>query len=253
MRDFYERFYAAAAQSHAHACFCEHALGRNLCQHGFADMVQLDALIAAIDPAPGDHWLDLGCGNGMIAEYISDTTGAHVTGLDYIATAIVQAQARTAAKADRLTFVAGDINDLVLSPTTFDAIIAIDSIYFSNDYGATIRCLVQALRPGGHLAFFYAHGILPGDSIADFPMETLAPDRTPLAQALKANGLTFTVQDFTDEEYRLAQRRIQILTALAAEFEAEGLMFIYENRMGEAEGISQAIEGELHRRYLYCT
>lgn len=72
MRAFYERFYAATAQSRAHALFCERAFGRNLCQHGFADMAQRDALIAAIQPGPAHHLLDLGCGNGMIAEYISD-------------------------------------------------------------------------------------------------------------------------------------------------------------------------------------
>ncbi len=32
----------------------------------------------------GDRVLDLGCGNGMIAEYISDRAAAHVMGLDYI-------------------------------------------------------------------------------------------------------------------------------------------------------------------------
>ena len=112
MRDFYERFYAVVNQSQAHARFCERAFGRNLCQHGFADMAQLDALIAALQPTSQHHLLDLGCGNGMIAEYISDVTDAHVTGLDYIPTAIAQAQARTAAKADRLTFQVGDINAL---------------------------------------------------------------------------------------------------------------------------------------------
>ena len=67
-------------------------------------------LLAHVGKLPGGGIVDLGCGNGMIAEYISDVTDAHVTGLDYIPTAIAQAQARTAAKADRLTFPVGDIN-----------------------------------------------------------------------------------------------------------------------------------------------
>ena len=29
-----------------------------------------------------DRVLELGCGNGLITEYISDTAGAHITGLD---------------------------------------------------------------------------------------------------------------------------------------------------------------------------
>ena len=73
MRDFYEKFYQAVQHSAAHSLFCERSFGRDLCQHGFADMAQIDALIAATGLAPGDHALDLGCGNGMIAEYISDS------------------------------------------------------------------------------------------------------------------------------------------------------------------------------------
>ena len=253
MRDFYEHYYAAVNHSHSHARFCERAFGRNLGQHGFADIAQLDALIAAANLGPGQHALDLGCGNGMIAEYISDQSSAQVTGLDYIPAAIRQAQVRTAPKAERLSFLVGDINALDLPSAAFDAILLIDTIYFSNDYRTTIRQLVDALRPGGRLVFFYAYGWAPGMSIEDFPRETLAPDQTPLALALQANQLAFTTQDFTAEDYRLAQLRKRVLTELKAALADDGLQFIYENRMGEANGISRAVELGLHRRYLYRT
>jgi hypothetical protein len=42
-----------------------------------------------------------------------------------------------------------------------------------------------------------------------------------------------------------------VLAELRPQFEAEGAMFIYDNRMGDAEGISQAILENLHARYLY--
>lgn len=38
---------------------------------------------------------------------------------------------------------------------------------------------------------------------------------------------------------------------LEPQFEAEGTPFIYENRMGDTEGVRRAIEEGLHRRYLY--
>lgn len=253
MRDFYEHYYTAVNHSHSHARFCKRAFGRNLGQHGFADIAQLDALIAAANLGPGQHALDLGCGNGMIAEYISDQSSAQVTGLDYIPAAIRQAQVRTAPKAERLSFLVGDINALDLPSAAFDAILLIDTIYFSNDYRTTIRQLVDALRPGGRLVFFYAYGWAPGMSIEDFPRETLAPDQTPLALALQANQLAFTTQDFTAEDYRLAQLRKRVLTELKAALADDGLQFIYENRMGEANGISRAVELGLHRRYLYRT
>ena len=187
----------------------------------------------------------------MIAEYISDRTGAHVTGLDYIPAAIRHAQARTAAKSDRLAFMVGDINALDLEDGAYDVIISIDTMYFSNDYAATIGQLLAALRPGGRMAILFSHGREPWVPVEEFPAETLPPDKTPLAVALQANGLIFETWDFTDDEYRLALLRKQVLAELKPQFEAEEIMFIYENRMGDADGVSQAVEMGLQRRYLY--
>lgn len=251
MREFYDAFYERAAQSAVHAIFCTRCFGRNLCQHGFADMVQLDALLHLVNLRPGHRALDLGCGNGLMAEYMADCTGAHVTGLDYIPTAIQQAQERTAAKRAQLDFIVGDINALALPSHAFDVISAIDTLYFSQDCTATIGQLCQALRPGGQLALFFAHGWLPWLAVEAFDPATLAPDQTPLGRALQAHGLAFTVQDFTVADYQLAQLRTQVLAELKPQFEAENLMFLYENRFGDANGICRAVELQLHRRYLY--
>jgi SAM-dependent methyltransferase len=251
MRDFYENFYAAIEESQAHAAFCERVFGRNLGQHGFADMEQLDKLIEVTQPGPNSHLLDLGCGDGRIAEYISDRTGAHVTGIDYIPAAIEHAQRRTALKAERLRFLVGDINALDLPSGAFDVILSIDTIYFSDDYAHTLRHWIERLRPHGQLAIFYAHGREPWVPVEDFPAQTLPPDCTPLAQALAANHLAYQTWEFTAADYRLALRRLEVLTELRPQFEAEGITFIYENRMGDARGVSQAIEMKLQRRYLY--
>ncbi len=251
MRDFYESFYAVADKSQAHHVFCERVFGQDLCQHGFMDQAQLALLQEVIQAGPHHRLLDLGCGNGMIAEYLSDRTGAHVTGLDYIAHAITQATNRTAEKAHRLSFLVGDINDLTLPAQAFDVVISVDSLYFSADYAATIRELKQALRDKGQMALFFSHGREPWIAKETFPQETLLPDKTPLAQALIANGLTFRTWDLTRQDYELAQRRKALLAELKPQFAAEGNLFIYENRLGDAEGISQAIEDGLHARYLY--
>ena len=130
-------------------------------------------------------------------------------------------------------------------------IISIDSLYFSSDYTLTIGQLANALRSGGRMAIFFSHGREPWVPLEEFPAESLAPDKTPLALALQANRLSFTTQEFTAEDQRLARLRKQVLTEMKPQFEAEGLMFVYENRMGDADGISDAIERGLHRRYLY--
>jgi len=251
MYDFYEAFYKVVEHSAAHADFCRRVFGRNLCQHGFADMEQVDALIAALNLQPGDQVLELGCGNGMVAEYIADQTGVHITGIDYSPQGIEQAQRRTADKRDQLTFAVGDLNALELPAATYDAIISIDSIYFSTDYTRTICEWRAALRPGGKLALLYAYGREPWVAKEAFPAENLAPERTPLAAALTANGLRFTSQNFTAQDHTLAVRRQAVLDELRPQFEAEDLLFIWENRCGDAHGVRQAVEEGLHARYLY--
>ena len=251
MWDFYDNFYRATAASAAHSEFCRRVFGLDLCQHGFADVAQLDALIAATAMGPSQRVLDLGCGTGLIAEYLSDRSDAHVTGLDYVPDAIRQACERTQGKADRLDFIVGDINALALPPAAFDVIVSIDTIYFSNDYAATIAALAQALRPGGRLALLYSHGREPWVPIEEFDTATLPAAHTPLAMALTANGFRFTYMDFTTDDLRLAIRRQEVLADLHDRFEAEGNLFIYENRLGDATGIRQACEDGLQRRYLY--
>ena len=251
MKDFYNAFYSATEHSQAHHAFCERVFGKDLCQHGFTNLEQLELLIQVTRLSSAQRALDLGCGNGMIAEYLSDCTGAHITGLDYIPQAISQAQQRTATKSERLAFIVGDINQLELPSSVFDVILSIDSMYFSKDYTATLRELKAALRPSGQMAIFFSHGREPWVPKDEFPKETLPPDKTPLADALKANDLTFQTWDLTLQEYELAQRRKEVLAELKPQFEIEGTLFIYENRMGDADGISQAIEKGLHARYLY--
>ncbi len=84
MKDFYTKFFSSIGHSPAHHAFCERAYGRDLGQHGFADMQQLDLLREAAGLGPACQALDLGCGNGLIAEYLSDASGARITGLDFI-------------------------------------------------------------------------------------------------------------------------------------------------------------------------
>lgn len=239
------------ATSQANALFCERVYGRNLCQHGFASMVQIDAMLEVLNLGPGQRALDLGCGLGMISEYIADQTGAHVTGLDYIPLAIQQAQERTVVKSDRLAFIAEDLNSLSFPENSFDAVIAIDTLYFCEDLAATVGKLSAALRPGGQMAVFYSHGPDPHQPKESFPAETLLPDRTPMAQAFQANSLPFRTWDYTDDDYRMIQLRKQVLPDLRARFEAEDCLFIYQNRLDEANGIGGFTEEGLYARYLY--
>ena len=224
--------------------------GRNLCQHGFADLAHLDHLIQVSGISAGSRVLDLGCGNGMIAEYIADQTGAHVTGIDFIERAIHDAQARTAAKRDRLEFRVMDMSRLDFPPASFDVVIAIDTLYFTDIY-ETLRPVIPMLRPGGRLVAFFDQSCGPDKPLESYPRELILPDGTELAQALQRLGLSVSyVGLHRADAGALAPPQAGLLD-LKAQFEAEGNRFLYDSHLGEANGIERAYVNGAGRRYLY--
>ena len=129
MEAFYTNYYQAVATSLTNAYYCERLYGINLCQHGFAEVGHIDHLLLEAGVTAGTRVLDLGCGNGFIAEYINLRTHAHVTGIDNAPEAIHQAQVRTAGK--DLIFRVMDMAQLDFPPASFDVVIAIDTLYFT--------------------------------------------------------------------------------------------------------------------------
>jgi cyclopropane fatty-acyl-phospholipid synthase-like methyltransferase len=243
---FYDEFFARARDSRAHAEFCEQVYGRNLCQHGMMDMSQLDMLLDVLDLDKGQRVLELGCGNGMVAEIISDRTRAHMVGIDTSAVGIRQAAERTRRKRARLSFLQADMRALPFAAGAFAAAIAIDSAYYAGHLEQWIGWLREVVRAGGHMAVFFSAWIG-----ADQPPEGLLPDQNRLAQALKAHGLRYRTWDFTASEIQHWQRKLQLATDLRTAFEAEGNAFLYRKRWIEAEYHRPYVETGRVSRYLY--
>jgi SAM-dependent methyltransferase len=250
MFEFYTRFYHAVTTSAANAEYCARVYGRNLCQHGFADLPHLDHLIRVSGMAAGSRVLDLGCGNGMIAEYLSDQSGAHVTGIDFIAKAIEDALARTQSKRDRLDFRVMDMFRLDFSPAAFDVIVSVDTLYFT-DLVETLASCRPLLAAAGRLVAFFDQGCEPDIPLEQYPSDITLPDNTDLARALRELGWSYRTWDYSDAMLAHVRRRHLVLEALMDQFEAEGNLFLYESHLAEARGIERAYTHTAGRRYLY--
>jgi SAM-dependent methyltransferase len=184
-RYIYDRVYAEAETSAAHALFCERVYGRDLCQQGMANMEQLQVLSDVLDLGSGCRVLDLGCGNGRIAVHLSDQSGAQITGIDISPVAVLQAQDRTADQRDRLSFQVGNIQRLNLDPGSCDRVLLIDTLYFCSAR-AVLEQVKRLVAPGGQAGILFSQWIQPGASRTQ-----LRPEGTILARALRASGLTF--------------------------------------------------------------
>lgn len=243
----YLRFWKAAFESKAHTLLCERVFGKDLCQDGMVDMEALADVIAKLDLGQGDRLLDLGCGAGMITEYVSDLTGARVVGLEYAPEAVKVARNRTVDKKDRLSFAQGDMNDLDLEPNSFDAVMSLDTLYWAVDLNSTMAKLAAAVKPGGQVCVFMMQG--PWD---DDPPGQVPPEETELGRVLETLGLSFEAHDYTARNVAFWQRNYQAAVDLLDMFESEDNGFIVQGLIKEAEEeFLPAIRANKMTRYLY--
>jgi len=243
----YDNLLSRTETSKAYSMFCERVFGKDLSQYNVLDMEQLNTLIEKLELKPSEVALDLGCGNGRIAEYISDLTGAKVVGFDFAAEVIKGAQQRTVDKKDRLTYLVGDMDDLSFEEQSFDAVISIDTLYFVENINAIIGKLKSLLKPlNGRLAIFYDQSCEP-----DEPRDVLLPENTKVGKALKDNGLTYQVIDYTANSREIWVREIEVAEQLKELFEKEGNVDIYEDRAQDAKRTLETIENGRQVRYFY--
>jgi ubiquinone/menaquinone biosynthesis C-methylase UbiE len=248
---WYELFYAQAPLSKAFAEFCELLYGKALCQDGFSDMAQVDAMLDAARVGKDARVLDMGCGPGMISEYIHDARAARVTGLDYSRTAIERAKERTKAKRDRLSFIEGNFDSLPFPPASFDVILSIDTLYMPNDLNATLASMRSILAPGGRMAAFYSH---PFENSPE-ALEARPTDSTPLGKTLKEAGLEYRAMDFSAENHRFLQRKHIVAKSLRGKFASEDRLYLYDYLIEQSEGDPRPFDRGAPgmRRYLYLT
>lgn len=243
IKTFYDEFFTRAEHSAAHALLCERVYGKNLCQHGMADLPQLDMLLEQLAIQPTERVLDLGCGNGYITEYLYDHAPAQYIGLDCSEVAIQQAQIRVAAQAKPITFVVGDLGQLTYPAQSFDKIISIDSHYFLDDLDPWLQGLYTILKPGGTLAIFSDEGT--GQSGHDDTQVSAA--ETLMAQRFVRLGYDYRAVNFTAANQAHWRLKQQVVTELHAQFIAEDNEFLYKNRLGECIQSNR----ELDCRFLY--
>ena len=214
---WYCDFYSAIENSQAFDEYSKCVFGANLGQHGFSDTNQIQLMLDLLKLNKSSKVLDIGCGNGRMAEYISDLTQVSITGIDYVQEAIDQAIKRTESKRGRLHFQTANLEFLDFADESFDAIISIDSIFFGRKMEATLASLKRMLKPDGQMAVFNG----------DFQYREFL-------SALAVNNLDYKTYDLTHENVEHMLLKHRVAKELQKEFEIERNTFIWQNLMAES-------------------
>jgi SAM-dependent methyltransferase len=104
------------------------------------------AVLDAAYVTPGTRLLDAGCGAGLLA-LLASLRGARVAALDAAETLLAIARERLPAADVR----EGDLEALPFPDGSFDAVTAVNSIFYAADMAAAMRELGRVVRPGGRV------------------------------------------------------------------------------------------------------
>jgi demethylmenaquinone methyltransferase / 2-methoxy-6-polyprenyl-1,4-benzoquinol methylase len=107
------------------------------------------ALVAAVDPRPGQRILDVATGTGMVAFALAARApGCEVVGVDQSPAMLGVAQARANG---RVSFVQAQAEHLPFADNEFDALSFTYLLRYVDDPAATLRELARVVKPGGRI------------------------------------------------------------------------------------------------------
>lgn len=115
----------------------------------YVEQVGLPLFGAALDAArvtTGTRLLDAGCGAGLLA-LLASLRGAQVTALDASPGLLAIARQRLPSADVR----EGDLEALPFNDAGFDAVAAVNSVFYAADMAGAVRELVRVARPGGRI------------------------------------------------------------------------------------------------------
>ena len=94
----------------------------------------------------GTRLLDAGCGAGLLA-LLASLRGAHVSAIDAAVPLLAVVRERVPAADVR----EGDLEALPFDDASFDAVTAVNSIFYAADMAMAMRELARVVRPGGRV------------------------------------------------------------------------------------------------------
>lgn len=239
----YDNFFSMDSQSKAHSVFCEKVYGMDLSQHGLIDQHELSFLLELLKKNSAKKILDIGCGNGKITEWISKSLAVSCVGIDISDEGVRLAGERTKDN-PLLHFEIGNIND-IHSSEMYDAILFLDTLYYSTNLRKTLSQATALLKPGSRVYAYFSQWIMD-EQYAD----RLHYRKTALAGILHELALPFSCIDLSESGRNHWKRKLDVLLTMKEDFFAEGSGQLWEYRHREAYRYATWGDNK-YSRYLY--
>ena len=127
---------------------------------------QFRAIVASLPLRPGDHVLDLACGDGAFSRWLA-AAGVNVVAVDLSRAFLALAQQENQPEfiSERVHFVQADFRRLPFCEDQFDLVWCAQSLYSLPDPLEALQVMRQKTKPGGYVAVIendeFHHVLLP--------------------------------------------------------------------------------------------
>ncbi len=110
-------------------------------------------------PRPAEHVLDAGCGTGAAMAEMLRRAPCRVTGIDpsHAMLRSAERRLRRLRGSESFALYRGRIEDMPFADRSFDAVLALNVLYFCDPEGLMLARLARALKPGGRLVAYVTH------------------------------------------------------------------------------------------------
>ena len=126
----------------------------------FFNVLCWPSLAALLDPQPGQHILDIACGNGLTSRRLA-ALGAQVTAFDFSANLIEKAKARSVHLQSRISYHVIDATNeqqlLSLGQGLYDSALSNMALFDMADVETLFQILPRLLKPRGSFVFSITH------------------------------------------------------------------------------------------------
>jgi 2-polyprenyl-3-methyl-5-hydroxy-6-metoxy-1,4-benzoquinol methylase len=126
----------------------------------FLNVLCWPALVPLLDVQPGQHILDIACGNGLTSRRLA-ALGAQVTAFDFSSNLIEKAKVRSTTYQSLITYRVIDATDeqqlLSLGQASFDSALSNMALFDMADVETLFRTLPRLLRANGTFVFSITH------------------------------------------------------------------------------------------------
>ncbi|MFC1477161.1 class I SAM-dependent methyltransferase [candidate division KSB1 bacterium] len=220
--------------------YCQRLYGKYLAQWNMLTMDQLNNMVDILKKEQPEKLLDVGCGAGVITEYIHAETGSAITAVDKNRKAIQSARKRNPNTPD-LHFKVMNFDNIELKDTLFDAVIAIDSLHFSYNIEGIIKNLIEITREG---ALWLVYIVTQRGKNARSKIKDVAD----FDAILKRYELSFDAKDCIQEMREFFEKTVTIISAM--EQEKKLTAFILDEKAFAVQLLDD-IESHKAGRYFY--